>query len=53
MIQHGSSQRTENLKMDNLLKECNEVIDFIRNKHPDTNIVILGHSLGAAIAAKL
>lgn len=30
MIQHGLSQRTESLCVDNLIEECNRVIDFIR-----------------------
>ena len=30
-----------------------KVITYIRTKQPDTTIVLVGHSLGAALATKL
>ena len=39
--------------MKNLISECESVIEFIRIKNPNTNIILLGHSLGAAIASKI
>jgi len=39
--------------MKNLISECEAVIEFIRIKYPNTNIILIGHSLGAAIASKL
>ncbi|CAD8088997.1 unnamed protein product [Paramecium primaurelia] len=53
LMQHGQSLKTESLEMDNLIKECEDVIDYIRLNNPNTNILLLGHSLGAAIACKL
>ncbi|CAD8177934.1 unnamed protein product [Paramecium octaurelia] len=53
LMQHGQSLKTEPLEMDNLIKECEDVIDYIRLNNPNTNILLLGHSLGAAIACKL
>ncbi|CAD8091720.1 unnamed protein product [Paramecium primaurelia] len=53
IISHGLSQRNETLTMKNLISECESVIEFIRIKNPNTNIILLGHSLGAAIASKI
>ncbi|CAD8105953.1 unnamed protein product [Paramecium sonneborni] len=53
IISHGQSERKETLTMQNLIMECQTVIEYIRMKFPNTNIILLGHSLGAAIASKL
>jgi putative lipase involved disintegration of autophagic bodies len=42
----------EELTMDNLVKEALEVIDYLHSICDKTNIVIIGHGLGGAIASK-
>lgn len=36
-----------------MIEELKKVITYIRTKQPDTTIVLVGHSLGAALATKI
>lgn len=54
---HGSSWQKAvtkpGLEMDVLVEEANRVFEAVSEMHPDAPMLILGHSLGACIAARL
>ena len=41
-----------NLSADVLVQDTLEVISFVRTKFPERSIVLIGHAMGGAIAAK-
>ena len=53
---HGFSKATENLhdlSIETLTKEALDVLDQVVVRHPNHNVVIVGHSLGGAVAIRL
>jgi len=50
---HGESKIEGSLAIDELLGDTVEVIKFIANRHPESSIVIVGHSMGGGIAVKV
>lgn len=52
---HGGHHRDDetNMAIDVLLKECMAALKYTVNKHEDASVIICGHSLGGALAAKL
>lgn len=52
---HGDNQMKENvedLSLETLLKDAQVVFEYVASKYPDSTIIISGHSMGGAIAAK-
>ena len=51
---HGGHSRSDemNLSADVLVQDTLEVISFVRTKFPERSIVLIGHAMGGAIAAK-
>ncbi|CAG9333133.1 unnamed protein product [Blepharisma stoltei] len=51
---HGINRKTdeEKLDVDSLVNEALSVLNYIRQQNPDSKIIIIGHSMGGAIASK-
>mmetsp|Transcript_27412 Transcript_27412/g.27033 ORF Transcript_27412/g.27033 Transcript_27412/m.27033 type:complete len:126 (+) Transcript_27412:198-575(+) len=51
---HGISRKTdeEKLDVDSLVSEALSVLNHIRQQNPHSKIIIIGHSMGAAIASR-
>jgi protein phosphatase methylesterase 1 len=51
---HGDSEHlTASFKLHDLIAEVVAIIEYISSKFPSANIVLVGHSMGGAIATKL
>jgi protein phosphatase methylesterase 1 len=52
---HGGHQLADetNMPIDILIEECMQVLEYVIHKYQDASIIICGHSLGGALAAKL
>lgn len=53
LIQHGNSSRNEQLTSTNLQQEAQLVLDHCSELFPATSVIVVGHSLGGALACKL
>jgi protein phosphatase methylesterase 1 len=51
---HGenNSENESEMSEENLIREACEVMEYLANKFADTTIILVGHSMGGAIAAK-
>ena len=51
---HGNHHREDetNMSQASLIDDTIEVLTFVHGRYPDRTIVIVGHSMGGAIAAK-
>lgn len=53
LIQHGNSSRNEQLTSANLQQEAQLVLDHCSELFPTASVIVVGHSLGGALACKL